>query len=75
MNKKAKTAGVIMALLAAAPLSGSQQAYAAGTNGVAPMDAVQQNQAACKGVVKDATGETVIGASVVVEALLSTKIH
>ena len=67
MNKKAKTAGMIMALLAVAPLSGSQQAFAAGTNDVAPLNAVQQNQAACKGVVKDATGETVIGASVVVE--------
>ena len=67
MNKKVKTAGMVMALLAAAPMSGSQMAYAASANDAAPMSSVQQNEAACKGVVKDATGEGVIGASIVVE--------
>ena len=59
---------MVMALLAAAPMGGGQMAYAAGTNDVTPpASSIQQNQSTCKGVVKDATGETIIGASVVVE--------
>ena len=34
MNKKVKTAGLVMALLAAAPMSGGQMAYAGGVNTV-----------------------------------------
>ena len=67
MNKKVKTAGLVMALLAAAPMSGGQMAYAGGVNNAAPAASIQQNETACKGVVKDATGETVIGASIIVE--------
>ncbi len=67
MNKKVKTAGMVMALLAAAPMSGGQMAYAGGVNNAAPAASIQQNETACKGVVKDATGETVIGASIIVE--------
>ena len=67
MNKKVKTAGLVMALLAAAPMSGGQMAYAGGVNNAAPTASTQQNESACKGVVKDATGETVIGASIIVE--------
>ena len=67
MNKKVKTAGLVMALLAAAPMSGGQMAYAGGVNNAAPAASIQQNETACKGVVKDATGEGVIGASVIVE--------
>lgn len=36
MNKKVKTAGMVMALLAAAPMSGSQMAYAASANDAHP---------------------------------------
>ena len=67
MNKKVKTAGMVMALLAAAPMSGGQMAYAGGVNNAAPTASTQQKESACKGVVKDATGETVIGASIIVE--------
>ena len=67
MNKKVKTAGMVMALLAAAPMSGGQMAYAAGSNDAVLTASTQQNETACKGVVKDATGETVIGASIIVE--------
>ena len=67
MNKKVKTAGMVMALLAAAPMSGGQMAYAGGVNNAAPTASTQQKESACKGVVKDATGEGVIGASVIVE--------
>lgn len=67
MNKKVKTAGLVMALLAAAPMSGGQMAYAGGVNNAAPTASTQQKESACKGVVKDATGEGVIGASVIVE--------
>ena len=67
MNKKVKTAGLVMALLAAAPMSGGQMAYAGGVNNAAPTASTQQKESACKGVVKDATGETVIGASIIVE--------
>ena len=67
MNKKVKTAGLVMALLAAAPMSGGQMAYAAGSNDAVLTASTQQNESACKGVVKDATGETVIGASIIVE--------
>lgn len=67
MNKKVETAGMVMALLAAAPMSGGQMAYAGGVNNAAPAASIQQNETACKGVVKDATGETVIGASIIVE--------
>ena len=67
MNKKVKTAGMVMALLAAAPMSGGQMAYAAGSNDAVLTASTQQNESACKGVVKDATGETVIGASIIVE--------
>ena len=67
MNKKVKTAGLVMALLAAAPMSGGQMAYAGGVNNAAPAASTQQKESACKGVVKDATGEGVIGASVIVE--------
>ena len=67
MNKKVKTAGLVMALLAAAPMSGGQMAYAGGVNNAAPTASTQQKESACKGVVKDATGEGVIGASIIVE--------
>ena len=67
MNKKVKTAGMVMALLAAAPMSGGQMAYAGGVNNAAPTASTQQKESACKGVVKDATGEGVIGASIIVE--------
>lgn len=67
MNKKVKTAGLVMALLAAAPMSGGQMAYAGGVNNAAPAASTQQKESACKGVVKDATGEGVIGASIIVE--------
>ena len=67
MNNKVKTASMVMALLTATPPVGGQMAFAAGTNGTAPESYMQQNQAACKGVVKDATGESAIGASVIVE--------
>ena len=67
MNKKVKTAGMVMALLAAAPFSGRQMAYAAGSNDATHLNSVQQKDGVCKGVVKDDTGEGVVGASVVVE--------
>lgn len=67
MNKKVKTAGLVMALLAAAPMSGGQMAYAGGVNDAVLTASIQQNGTACKGVVKDATGEGVIGASIIVE--------
>lgn len=67
MNKKVKTAGMVMALLAAAPFSGGQMAYAAGSNDATHLNSVQQKDGVCKGVVKDDTGEGVVGASVVVE--------
>ena len=51
MNKKVKTAGMVMALLAAAPMSGGQMAYAGGVNNAAPAASIQQNETACKGVV------------------------
>lgn len=66
MNKKVKTAGMVMALLAA-PMSGGQMAYAGGVNDAVLTASIQQKESACKGVVKDATGEGVIGASIIVE--------
>ena len=67
MNKKVKTASMVMALLAAAPLSGGQMAYAAGANDATSLSVVQQNVGVCKGVVKESSGEGAIGASVLVE--------
>lgn len=66
MNKKVKTAGLVMVLLAA-PMSGGQMAYAGGVNDAVLTASIQQKESACKGVVKDATGEGVIGASIIVE--------
>lgn len=66
MNKKVKTTGMVMALLAA-PMSGGQMAYAGGVNDAVLTASIQQKESACKGVVKDATGEGVIGASIIVE--------
>ena len=67
MNKKVKTAGMVMLLLAAVPFSGGQMAYAAGPNDATHLSSLQQNDGVCKGVVKDATGEGAVGASIVVE--------
>lgn len=67
MNKKVKTAGMVMALLAVAPMSGGQMAYAGGVNDAALNASIQHKESVCKGVIKDATGEGVIGASVIVE--------
>ena len=67
MNKKVKTASMVMALLAAAPLSGGQMAYAAGAKDATSLNVVQQNEGVCKGVVKESSGEGAVGASVLVE--------
>ena len=55
MNKKVKTAGMVMALLAA-PMSGGQMAYAGGVNDAVLTASIQQKESACKGVVKDEIG-------------------
>lgn len=46
MNKKVKTAGMVMALLAAAPMSGGQMAYAGCVNNAAPTASTQQKESA-----------------------------
>ena len=62
MNKKVKS--VSMLLLIGGLSSGV--AYAEQPKDKSEFDIVQQN-ATCQGIVKDATGETVIGASVIVQ--------
>ena len=67
MKRKMKTVGLAIALMGVSPLLGEAgMVCAAGTQGAVGMSAAQQ-QATCKGTVKDATGEGVIGASVKVK--------
>ena len=65
MSKRVQTVGMLLALTSMA-IGGSSTAYA-GT--VTASNAAQnmQQDAACKGVVKDATGEPIIGVSVIVK--------
>lgn len=67
MTRKVKTVGMFMALMGVSPLvevTGMAHATAAqGADGVS----VVQQQSACKGTVKDATGEPIVGASIVVK--------
>lgn len=65
MTRNFKTVGMILAMTAV-PLIGGGTALAADNHAVASVSSVQQ-QTQCKGNVKDATGEPVIGASVVVK--------
>ena len=62
MFKPLKSVSVLL-LLCAMPAAIS---YAASDNGATSVNVTQQN-GTCKGVVKDKTGEAVIGASVVVK--------
>ena len=65
MSKRVQTVGMLLALTSMA-IGGGNNAYA-GT--VTASNAAQnmQQDAACKGVVKDATGEPIIGVSVIVK--------
>ena len=63
MSKRVKSVSMLLALMGAASTG---MAYADVTPEAVHAKAVQQ-QETCTGIVKDATGETVIGASVVVK--------
>lgn len=62
MSKRLKSASMLLLLMGAS----TGAAYAVANPGVTDVKITQQN-GTCTGVVKDATGETVIGASVVVK--------
>ena len=63
MLKRVKSVSMLLFLMAAS--TGSMNAVSAPA--IASSNAIEQQTGICKGVVKDATGETVIGASVVVK--------
>ena len=63
MLKRVKSVGMLLFLMAAS--TGSMNAVSAPA--IASSNAIEQQTETCKGVVKDAMGETVIGASVVVK--------
>lgn len=64
MNKHFRSVGLLLVISALS----SGMMYAVPTTSLSnEVEAAQQVGSACKGVVKDATGETVIGASVVVK--------
>ena len=64
MLKRIKSVSMLLAL---AGVSSTGVAYAVAVPEVDATQSSQQQTSTCKGVVKDATGETVIGASVVVK--------
>ena len=63
MLKRVKSVSMLLFLMAAS--TGSMNAVSAPA--MASSNAIEQQTGICKGIVKDATGETVIGASVVVK--------
>lgn len=63
MLKRVKSVSMLLFLMAAS--TGSMNAVSAPA--MASSNAIEQQTETCKGIVKDATGETVIGASVVVK--------
>ena len=63
MLKRVKSVSMLLFLMAAS--TGSMNAISAPAT--ASSNAIEQQTETCKGIVKDATGETVIGASVVVK--------
>ena len=63
MLKRVKSVSMLLFLMAAS--TGSMNAISAPAT--ASSNAIEQQTGICKGIVKDATGETVIGASVVVK--------
>ena len=63
MLKRVKSVSMLLFLMAAS--TGSMNAVSAPA--IASSNAIEQQTETCKGVVKDAMGETVIGASVVVK--------
>ena len=63
MSKRIKTVSTLMALMS---MSGVGMVYA-GTSPAGNATLSAQQDAECRGVVKDASGEAVIGASVVVK--------
>lgn len=65
MSKRVQTVGMLLALISMA-IGGGNNAYAGKVTAPSNAQNVQQD-AECKGVVIDATGEPVIGASVVVK--------
>ena len=65
MLKRLKSVSMLLFLMGAS----TGAAYAVANPGVADVKITQQS-GTCTGVVKDATGETVIGASVVVKVRL-----
>lgn len=64
MLKRIKSVSMLLAL---AGVSSTGVAYAVAVPEVDAIQSTQQQTSTCTGVVKDATGETVIGASVVVK--------
>lgn len=65
MSKRVQTVGMLLALTSMA-IGGGNNAYAGTVTAPSNAQNMQQD-AACKGVVKDATGEPIIGVSVIVK--------
>ena len=70
MLKRLKSVSMMLFLMGAS----TGAAYAVSNPGITDVKVAQQDEA-CTGIVKDATGETVIGASVVVKGRKKVELY